>query len=238
MKAHPLTLVVVALWFSTAALFVPRLDILAAVMLLSLLWAMLLKAIQVRVLLRQLRYFLPLFVSILLIQALFVKQGTIMLGKGWYAVHTVAVNTGVAFCLRLLSLWFSAQALIRLTYEDFELAFSRLGLPEELSFMVSYAVGIIPAVSRRVGHYRQLLLLRGIDLARQRWRQKLDIYRLISLTLLAEVLSRSGIQAISLELRGFRSSGKRSRLRTQRLSWLDAFLLFLLAVMTAGYFIL
>ena len=38
----------------------------------------------------------------------------------------------------------------------------------------------------------------------------MKVYRLISLTILAETLSQSGIKAIALELRGFRSSAPKA----------------------------
>lgn len=237
MKLHPLSLLLLALWFSSVALFVPQLGWLLGALLLSLCFQTVLNGFAWPRLVRQLRYMLPLCIMILIIQLLFGKEGALLWGSGWYGVHAVALQRGLAFSLRLLILWSCAQALIKLSYEDFDLAFSKLHLPEELGFMTFHAVHIIPAMNQKLAQTRQLLLLRGISLKALSLRQKLGLYKLISLGILAEVLSRSAIQAIALELRGFRSSGKRSRLYQKRLSWRDLALLASVILLSCCYFL-
>lgn len=235
MRLHPLSLILLALWFSTAALFVPQLGWLLWVLLLSLAMQISLNGLAWPRLVRQLRYMLPLCVMILIIQLLFVKEGALLLGSGWYGVHSVALQRGLAFSLRLLILWSSAQLLIKLSYEDFDLAFGTLQFPEEIGFMTFYAVQIIPSLTQKLSQSRQLLLIRGISLKALSLRQKLSLYKLISLSILADVLSRSALQAIALELRGFRSSGKRSRLYQKHFTWQDLALFSIIILLTAGY---
>lgn len=234
-KPHPLSLVLLALWFSTAAIFVPQLSWLAAVLILSILFSGFHSGFEPRAWLRQLVKFLPVFLAIIIIQILFVKEGKLLWGASWYAVHSGGLHGGISFCLRLLILFFSASLLLKLDFEDFEAAFTAVRLPEELGFMVFYGIHVIPSASRQIGDSRIQLRLRGIDLKKLPLREKIRIYGRISLCVLADVLSRSSLQAISLELRGFRSPGQRSHLHQRRFGAADLTLWTGLALLTALY---
>ncbi|MBW6514422.1 MAG: energy-coupling factor transporter transmembrane protein EcfT [Candidatus Syntrophosphaera sp.] len=236
-RLHPLSLILLALWFSSAAIFVPQLAWLGAVLIISIIFRGLQAGFEWRLWARQFLLMLPLFLAILLIQALFVKDGELLWGRSWYAIHSGGLRIGLAFCLRLLILFFSAQILLKLEYEDFDLAFNTVRLPEELGFMVFYALHVIPASGERIRHALQILRLRGIDQAKQPLKTKLRLYKLISLSVLAEVLSRSAIQATALDLRGFRSSGPRSRLNQRGLTLPDYLLFGSMLVLTAIYII-
>jgi energy-coupling factor transport system permease protein len=237
-RLHPLSLVLLALWFSSAAILVPQLAWLGAVLILGLLFRGLQAGFTWRIWARQFVLMLPLFLAVLLIQTLFVKDGELLWGSSWHAVHAGGLQGGLAFSLRLLILFFSAQILLKLDYEDFDLAFNAVRLPEEIGFMVFYALHVIPASGDRIRQSLQILRLRGIDLGNRSIKTKLRIYKLISLAVLAEVLSRSAIQATALDLRGFRSSGKRSRLNQRGFAPPDFLLYGLILILTATYFIL
>jgi energy-coupling factor transport system permease protein len=234
---HPLSLILAALWFSTAAIFVPGLGWLLAALGLSLLFRGWLAGFEWRLWWRQFVKLLPLFAAILVIQALFVKRGDLIWGRGWYSIHDVALATGAAFSLRLLILFFSAQLLLKLAYEDFDLAFHALRLPEELGFMVFYTIHVIPAAGEKFRKSLQLLRLRGLDPGKLPWKDKLSFYKHASLAVLGDILTRSGIQATALDLRGFRSSGPRSWLNHRKYAWPDLLLALAMALMTLLYLV-
>ena len=233
---HPLSFLLLALWFSTAAILAPSPFHLALVLLLVVVVSVLLTRSSISLSPRQLLGTLSLCLAVLAVQLMFVKTGSLIWGRGWYALHSEGLRRGIAFCLRLLILFVSARLLLKLDYEDFDAAFAALRFPEELAFMVFYSLHILPLSRRKIAKSRQLLRLRGLDLAKLAWRRKLMIYSRVSLSLLADVLSTSGIQAIALELRGFRSSGKRTRLNRRRFSWRDALALLPPLALTAVYF--
>lgn len=234
---HPLALILLALWFSTAAIFVPQPLWLAVVLILSIFFRGLQAGFAWRLWARQFLLMLPLFLAILLIQALFVKDGELLWGQGWYAIHTLGLRGGLAFSLRLLILFFSAQILLKLEYEDFNLAFNAVRLPEELGFMVFYAIHVIPSAGAKINHARQILRLRGIEPRKLPLKASLRLYKQISLSVLADVLSRSAIQATALDLRGFRSSGPRTRLNQRGFALPDLLLFAGMLLLTAIYFI-
>ncbi|MGC9361299.1 MAG: energy-coupling factor transporter transmembrane component T family protein [Candidatus Syntrophosphaera sp.] len=236
-RPHPLSLVLLALWFSTAAIFVPQLPWLAAVLILSILFSGFHSGFEPRAWLRQLVKFLPVFLAIIIIQILFVKEGKLLWGASWFAVYSGGLGGGISFCLRLLILFFSASFLLKLDFEDFEAAFTAVRLPEELGFMVFYGIHVIPSASRQIGDSRIQLRLRGIDLKKLHFKEKIRIYGRISLCVLADVLSRSSLQAISLELRGFRSPGQRSHLHQRCFGAADLAMWAALVLLTALYLV-
>lgn len=67
-------------------------------------------------------------------------------------------------------------------------------------------------------------------------RQKIDVYALTALSVLGGFIFKSGAQAIALELRGFRSKGKTSRLLTRNLGFAD--LITLLITITISIFLI
>jgi len=70
------------------------------------------------------------------------------------------------------------------------------------------------------------LKLRGIDSANLSIAKRLQVYKQLAITSLAELIRNSETSAIALELRGFRSEGKRTKLYQQKFSYRD--ILFLL----------
>ncbi|HPA24843.1 MAG TPA: CbiQ family ECF transporter T component, partial [Candidatus Cloacimonas sp.] len=65
------------------------------------------------------------------------------------------------------------------------------------------------------------LKLRGIDAAKLSLSKRLQVYKQLSITALAELIRSSETAAIALELRGFRSEGKHSILHQQKFSYRD-----------------
>jgi len=66
-------------------------------------------------------------------------------------------------------------------------------------------------------------------------KSQLTIYRYISLSVLADVLSRSEVQAIALDLRGFRSTGKPTHLLQKNFSLYDLMLYLSIIIITLVY---
>lgn len=217
---HPLSLVLAALWFSSLAIIIPDPRWLGLIFLLCLLFHGLISGFRFRDWARQFLKLLPILLAVIVIQVLLDRNNFRPEG---YRIDPVGagLRTGLAVSLRLLIVIFSAQLLLRLDYEDFDLAFRSLRLPEELCFMVFYAIHVIPSATERVKHSLRLLRLRGIDMGKVPLKARLKLYQRISLNVIASLLSSSDIQATALELRGFRSSGPRSRLYTRSFAFSD-----------------
>jgi energy-coupling factor transport system permease protein len=236
-RLHPLSLIFITFWLSSAAVLENSPLRLTAVFIICLLFRVFKGDLALSLLLKQLSYIIPLMAIILLIQIIFVKDGALVWGRGIYGIHTTALINGFLFSLRMLILLFSAQMLLRLDYLDYEHAFHALRLPEEFGFMVFYALHTIPRSQQNIKRDLALLRMRGVDIRRVPLEQKIFIYKTISLSVLAEVISRSAVQATALELRGFRYPGKHTRLEQRSVKTLDYIVIIALILLSSAMII-
>lgn len=164
---------------------------------------------------------LPLLLSIALVQLIFRRQGEIILEWSFVTIHREGFDLAIVLIFRLLTVIYAAKILASLSFQDFSMAFACLRLPEELSFMISYAVHLIPQFLGQLKSFVTNLRLRGINPGKVTLRKGLEIYKLLAVSAVANLVKNSDASAIALELRGFRSSGKRSFLHLRRLNLLD-----------------
>jgi len=80
---------------------------------------------------------------------------------------------------------------------------------------------LVPQLSLNFRAQMKELKLRGIVISKLPMKEKLEIYKIISIATVAEIILQSSSQAIALELRGFRSQGKRSSLNTLSFTYRD-----------------
>ena len=220
-RPHPLTQIFIALWFSGLAIVSVKPAMLAVLLLLCAALLLIGKILTPMTLGRSLLRVLPLILMILLIQLLAVRKGTELCGLGSFVLYTQGLALGIALSLRITVILLAAKLLIRLTPMDFDAAFRTLRLPEEVGFMVSYAVHLLPGIATMLRDVNLLIRKRGIALRSLHVKQRIRLYGIIALRLVSELLQGSETRAIALELRGFRNGIKSSRLVTYRFSWID-----------------
>lgn len=91
--------------------------------------------------------------------------------------------------------------------------------------MLSYAIHLVPRFLSQLKGFVTGLKLRGIDATKLSLSKRLQVYKQLSITALAELIRSSETSAIALELRGFRSEGKHSILQLTEVQ-LSGFTLF------------
>ncbi len=176
-----------------------------------------------------LKKMLWLIISVSIIQILFRRGGEIIFALGPLKIYSEASNYALMISLRLMVIYFCARSLTKLDFSDYRAAFSKIHLPDELSFMVSYMVHLIPQLGARFKAQMAELRERGILLRKLKLKAKLTVYKILALSSLADIILQSGRQAIALELRGFRSEGKSSSLHVRSFGiWDIGILLFLI----------
>jgi len=178
-----------------------------------------------RSVLKTLYHSLPLLLSLAIIQILFRRQGALLWGWKGISIHSIGAQMALLLCLRLIAVIFCAKALAELGFSRFSAAFATLRLPEEFSFMLAYAVQLAPGFIRQLKGFMTSLKLRGISPARLPLGDRLQIYNLLSTATLSGIIRNSEAAAIALEMRGFRSAGKRSSLHQIRFRITDALVL-------------
>ena len=234
MKLHPFSWVLISLWITSLAVISSSLAILGLLILLSLLAAFLSRGRELFPYLLGLKRLVTLILTLLVVQLLFRRGGTLVLSLSFVHIYSEGLEIGLEVALRLIILLIAAGILGRLTYLDFRNAF--LFLPAEFSFMISYVIHLIPLLRKRFLHYLELLRLRGLSLKSLSWGKRLKIYRIISLSVLGSLLHSSDRQAITLELRGFRSPGKKTFLYKQAFGFADLLVFIVLLLLSLGYF--
>jgi len=166
-----------------------------------------------------------LLISIVLIQLLFRRGGGILYSLGPFSIHRKAAVSSAFLSFRIMIIYMCASSLDFSLYRS---AFAAIRLPEEISFMVSYMAHLIPGYSSRFKEQMQELRDRGINLRKLGIKQKLNLYRILALSAIADIILQSGRQAIALELRGFRSKGHPGSLHRYRFRYWDLSILVLM----------
>ncbi|PKN73452.1 MAG: cobalamin biosynthesis protein CbiQ [Candidatus Cloacimonetes bacterium HGW-Cloacimonetes-3] len=175
---------------------------------------------------------LPFILSIAVLQLIFRQEG-----EQWWHYGILSISSGGIFwatvlSLRLATVLLCAKAISRSSFQDFQTAFAFVHLPEEFSFMLSYGVQLIPGFSAKLKGFVRSLHLRGIEPSKLPWKQRMAVYKLLAVAALAGIINGSNYAAIALELRGFRSKGKRSFLHKKSAGIADAFMLAGLILLT------
>lgn len=236
MTLHPFSWVLISLWITSLAVLISSLPILGLLIVLALLAALFARGRELAPYLKGIKRLAPLILSLLIIQTLFRQSGDLIWEKGWFKIYSSGLYTGLEVSLRLIILLIAAGILGRLSFADFRNAF--FFLPTEFSFMISYVVHLIPLLRKRFLHYLQVLRLRGIVLNRLPLGKRLKVYQVVSLSVLGSLLHSSDLQAITLELRGFRSPGKKTYLYKQHFTYIDLLVALILALLTWGIWLI
>lgn len=220
-ELHPLVHIFLCLFISSVAFVLSSPLKLLALSLFAFVYACLRLKQGISGALKTLLHSLPLLLSIFIVQLIFRRQGEVLWQWGFWTIHSTGYIMAIRLILRLLCVIYGAKVLASLSFQDFSLAFALLNLPEELSFMLSYGVHLVPQFLAQLKGFVTRLKLRGVALGRLTFRQRLQVFRLLAIAALASIIKGSETRAIALELRGFRSSGKRSFLHFRRISLFD-----------------
>jgi len=231
---HPLSYILISILYSSLAVIIREPLSLAILFILAWLmdWREGTKALMQRIL--SLKRIIWILISIMLIQLLFQRDGEVVLNLGIITIREAGWQMARLLGLRLSVIYMVAQSLSKLDFPLYKAAFAKIHLPEELSFMISYMAHLIPQLSANFKAQTRELQSRGIAIRRLPLKQKLEIYKILSIATIAEIILLSRKQAIALELRGFRSMGKRSSLHELKFRGYDlAALLWMTAVILA-----
>ena len=218
---HPLSYILICVLYSSLAIIIKRPQQLVWLFFLAwtLDWREGFQALAQR--LFRLKRIIWLLISIMLIQLLFVRTGEVLLTLGFIRIHVAGLQMAQLLGLRLGIIFMVAGSLSKLDFTLYRAAFSKIRLPEELSFMISYMAHLIPQLSAGFRVQMRELKLRGINIRKLPFKQKLEIYRILSIATVADIILHGSKQAIALEMRGFRSVGERSSLQTLRFGVYD-----------------
>ncbi len=164
---------------------------------------------------------LILIFSLMFIQILFRPAGTLLWHWGVVRISMEGINYGVAASFRILIIFLSAGYLLSISYYEYLMAFRSWRLPYELSFLMASVLQFLPILRREFQLVGEALTLRGIELGRLPLLKRLNAYQELVFPILARAVSSLKFRVISLEMRGFRLSNKRTALHEDHLKIID-----------------
>jgi energy-coupling factor transporter transmembrane protein EcfT len=238
-RLHPLSYFILCVFYSSLALTLQHPHMVALVFFLAWLVDFRMGSRYLIKRLNSLEKLFWLIISLVLIQLIFRRGGGIAYSLGPIHLHREALNSAALLTFRIMSVYMCALSLSRMDFSLYRSAFAAISLPEELSFMVSYMAHLIPGYGARFKEQMQELKDRGISIRSLKFREKIELYKILALSAIADIILSSGRKAIALELRGFRSKGRPVYLHRHRFGgWDLANLLWMLCVLAIIYILM
>jgi len=161
--------------------------------------------------LRRFRGLWVMLVSVAAFQALF--SGNIVTG----------LLIGAAVVGRLAVLMLGGAMLARYPGHALVQVMLQLRLPYQLAYMVSIGLRFVPRFSESYRDSLTAMQLRGVELKRLKWKDRLKVYTYLLMPTVASGLDSARKLAMAMELRGFGAQPKRSSyapLRMRGRDWL------------------
>ncbi len=134
---------------------------------------------------------------------------------------------GAMLCLRLLIFVLSALILLTGQARDYLLGLIQWKVPYEIAYMVMIGLHFFPILREEALDVYYSIQLRGMELKKTSWKNKLKAYLKMSLPVLAGAMERAKDTSISMEARAFRAYPNRTYLRRLKLTPIDVVLMVL-----------
>ncbi len=162
-----------------------------------------------------LRPYLSLLLILLLVQIVFTRGGEVLLAAGSLPLVTSrGLLVGTSVVLRIVVVIAAALLLTRAGSRDFILGLAQWKVPYEVAFMVAVAARFLPVFRDELINVVTAIQLRGVDLKKAPWGQKIELYRRL-------FFPKAQQLALAMEARGFRAYPRRTYLRRLYLSFAD-----------------
>lgn len=204
-KMDPRPKLVIILLLSTLALIYYDVFILSIVLFISLIIAILIKS-NLSAVLFKLKKIIILMAAIAIVQSLFMKTGNPILKLGKITVITdYGIIKSLEFILRISIIIVSATILTTSTSREIVQGLIQWKCPYEIAFMVSIAIRFLPIFKEEMADMVTAIQLRGIDLKKVKFREKIKIYKYILLPITTNSILKARDLSSSMEMRAFRA---------------------------------
>lgn len=178
---------------------------------------------------RRLVKFLPVLAFIVVVQVFFGRGGSPLVAvQGRVLITAEGLQRGAAAALRFFVILCSGAVMMGEDSRRVINSLSQLGVPYMFCFSLFVALRFLPSFSEAFSQALTALQLRGVDLKKVPWRQKLGLYSALILPVLSEALARAEKLAVVMEARGFGALPRRTifgQARMDRMDWAAVFVL-------------
>lgn len=232
-KPDPRAMLLIAACFSTMGVLIESTWLLACVLVGAVLFFVMLGAKTVR-LLKRLRGFILVIVFVALMQSIFNGGGRTIVSIGNVSILTTeGLLRGANTLLRLSTVMTSASIFTLTTSRRMVQGLIQLKIPYEFAFMTSVALRFLPVFSQEFRDTLVAIQLRGVDLKRIPFRQKLKMYTSILMPVTYSAVDRAQKLSCTMELRAFRAHDRRTSRFVLKFSAVDYVYMLILPIATA-----
>ena len=171
---------------------------------------------------KRLRRILYLFLVIIVIQSIFIKDGTALFKIGQLTLITdIGLQRGMAYLFRVLIIILSGAIISTSNMRDLLQGFYQLHLPYDVAFMVSIGIKFLPLLMEEIQNAFTSIQLRGINIRQLKLSKRIEIISYLFMPTIVSTLVRAQKLAHSVEARGFRVNKKRTSIRQLKYSKKD-----------------
>ncbi|MGI5849274.1 MAG: energy-coupling factor transporter transmembrane component T family protein [Christensenellales bacterium] len=233
-KPDPRVMLLIAACFSTMGVLIETTWLLTAVFAFAVLFGIALRA-DMMVLIRRLKGLIGVVVFVALMQSIFVNEGRAIISVGSLDILTtggllLAANT----LLRIGTVIASAAIFLLTTSRMMIQGLIQLKVPYEFAFMASVALRFLPVFSEAFRDTVTAIQLRGVDLKKIRFREKIKMYISIMTPVTYGAVDKAQKLSYAMELRAFRAYPKRTSRLVLKLSGMDYAYIAVIPLLTAA----
>ncbi|OPX86458.1 MAG: Energy-coupling factor transporter transmembrane protein EcfT [Pelotomaculum sp. PtaB.Bin104] len=164
----------------------------------------------------------PLLLLMLIVQSVFAAGGEVLFSyQGIDILTTNGINSALCILFRMLILFGSALLIMTSSTKDYVLALVQLKVPYEIAFMVMVAFRFLPVFLEETKDTLIAVQLRGVDLKKIAWGDKIKFYTHFFIPLLSSVMFKARQLAVTMEARAFRLYPRRTYLHVLQYSIWD-----------------
>lgn len=233
-KPDPRAMLLISTCFSTMGVLIESTWLLACVFVVAVMFSVIHGAKTVR-LLKRLRGFMLVIMFVALMQSIFNGGGRVLVSVGSVSILTTeGLLRGANTLLRISTVMASASIFTLTTSRKMVQGLIQLKIPYEFAFMTSVALRFLPVFVQEFRDTLVAIQLRGVDLNRIPFRQKLKMYTGILMPVTYGAVDRAQKLSCTMELRAFRAYDKRTSRFILKFNTLDYIYMLVLPIATAG----
>ncbi len=232
-KIDPRTKIVMVLVLSTLSLIFNDIQTLSIILIISVLCAYVLKSDLVAIIVR-IKKLISVMLAIAIAQSLFTKAGNTIIEIGSISLITdYGIIKSLEFILRLGIIIVSAAIITTSSSREIVQGLVQWKCPYEIAFMVSIAIRFLPVFKEEMTDMVIAIQLRGIDLKRVKFKEKIKIYNYILFPIVTNSILKAKELSSAMEMRGFRAYNSRTSYMTLKMQKSDYIIISIIFVLVA-----
>lgn len=217
----PRTKLVMVLIISTLAIIYNDLLNLLALLILATIIAIAMKSDLISIL-KRIKKLLLLMIAIAFVQSISSKTGNIVLSIGGFILITdFGLIKALEFILRIGIIIISSVIITTSNSREIVQGLVQMKVPYEIAFMVSIAIRFLPIFRDEMVDKVVALQLRGVDLRKINFKEKIKIYKYLLLPITTNSILKAKELSIAMEMRGFRAYPQRTSFLVLKMRMMD-----------------